>query len=103
MNTNSRNETQFGPDGVLDVCALPCSIKHGLIIRTCLNLPVGGQFILLNSHHPQKLLNQLAAEWPAAFAWEVLVNLPEECRVRITKLKLTAAKSQPLPPLVCSH
>jgi uncharacterized protein (DUF2249 family) len=103
MNTNSPVETQVGPDGVLDVCALPCSIKHGLIIRTCLNLPVGGHFILLNGHHPQKLLNQLAAEWPEAFTWAELVNTPEECRVKITKLKLTIARREPLPPLVCSH
>lgn len=103
MNTNPPVETQPGPDGVLDVCALPCSIKHGLIIRTCLNLPVGGHFTLLNSHHPQKLLNQLAAEWPETFAWEQLVSLPEECRVKITKLKVAAEKASFPAAFVCSH
>ncbi len=96
-------ETQVGPDGVLDVCALPCSIKHGLIIRTCLNLPVGGHFVLLNSHHPQKLLNQLATEWPEAFAWATLANAPEECRVKITKLKATPENAGLPAAFACSH
>ena len=51
MNTTIENP--IGPDGILDVRELPCSIKHGLIIRTCLNLPVGGHFILWYGHYPQ--------------------------------------------------
>ena len=103
MKTTSTIENPIGPDGVLDVRELPCSIKHGLIIRTCLKLPVGGHFILVNGHNPQKLLHQLAVEWPDTFAWEQLVNTPEECRVKITKLKIADEKTT-LPAMpVCSH
>ena len=101
MNTTTENP--IGPDGVLDVREMPCSIKHGLIIRTCLALPVGGHFILWNGHHPQKLLDQLAIEWPEAFAWAQLVNTPEECRVKITKLKIAEAKAAMPAAPVCSH
>ena len=99
MNTT---ENPIGPDGVMDVREMPCSVKHGLIIRTCLQLPVGGHFILLNGHNPQKLLNQLAEGWPKTFAWEHLVNTPEECRVKITKLRPVV---EPVVPVAssCGH
>ncbi len=100
---NLTTENPIGTDGVLDVRELPCSVKHGLILRTCLALPVGGHFILLNSHHPQKLLNQLAVEWPETFAWEPLVNTPEACRVKITKLKIADAKAEMPAAPACSH
>ncbi len=103
MNTECSLEPTIGPDGVLDVRELPCSIKHGLVVRTCLNLPVGGHFILWNHHNPQKLLNQLAVEWPGAFAWDVLLDTPEECRVKISKLKAAAMKATLPTPPVCSH
>lgn len=100
---NNTIENPIGPDGVLDVRELPCSIKHGLILRTCLALPVGGHFTLLNGHNPQKLLNQLDTEWPETFTWAQLVNAPEECRVKITKLKIADEKATlPVAPM-CSH
>jgi len=101
MNTNI--ETTVGADGILDVRELPCSIKHGLVLRTCLALPVGGHFILRNGHNPQKLLDQLAAEWPETFAWAHVVNTPEECRVKITKLKIAEAKAEMPAAPACSH
>lgn len=103
MNSHATVETQIGADGVLDVCALPCAIKHGLIIRTCLNLPIGGSFVLLNGHDPLKVLKQIDAEWPESFAWEHLVNRADECRVKITKLQFAAAKVRMPAALVCSH
>ena len=81
-------------DQVLDVRAIPCAVKHGLIIRQWLNLPVGGHFILLNHHDPVPLRHQFAAQWPGAFTWEYLVNEPEECRIEITKLKSAAPPAQ---------
>jgi uncharacterized protein (DUF2249 family) len=100
---NTTIETNIGADGVLDVRELPCSIKHGLVLRTCLALPVGGHFILWNGHNPQRLLDQLAVEWPETFAWAHLVNTPEECRVKITKLKLAEIKAEMPAAPVCSH
>jgi len=91
-NTTSPGENLIGPDGVMDVRPIPCSIKHGLIIRTWLKLPVGGHFILLNDHDPVPLYHQFAAQWPEAFRWEHLVRVPGECRIKITKLKGSPAE-----------
>src|SRR3954453_16164884 len=92
MTPNLPPETLIGPDKVMDVRTIPCSIKHGLIIQTWLNLPVGDHFILLNDHDPVPLYYQFSAQWPATFSWEHVVKGPEEFRVKITKLKpLTAA------------
>ena len=89
--TTTSTENLVGADKVLDVRTIPCSIKHGLIIRTWLALPVGDHFILLNDHDPVPLRYQFAAQWPDTFTWEHLVNSPAEVRVKITKLKpLTA-------------
>jgi uncharacterized protein (DUF2249 family) len=71
----------------MDVRPIPCSVKHGLIIRIWLDLPVGDHFILLNDHDPAPLRYQFAAQWPNAFAWEHLVKDPAEFRIKITKLK----------------
>ena len=71
---------------VLDVRPIPCSIKHKLIIQQWLDLPVGGQFVLLNDHDPVPLYYQFAALWPGAFNWVHLTKGPAEYRVQITKL-----------------
>ena len=89
MNTNIQNEIVIGPDQVMDVRPIPCSIKHKLIIRTWLELAVGEHFILLNDHDPVPLYYQFSAQWPSAFTWEHTVKGPEEFRVKITKLKQT--------------
>jgi uncharacterized protein (DUF2249 family) len=88
MSTN--RESIIGPDKVMDVRLIPCSIKHGLIIKQWLELPVGDHFILLNDHDPVPLYYQFAAQWPSAFTWDHLVKSPEEVRVKITKLKAVA-------------
>lgn len=75
------------PDKVMDVRPIPCSIKHGLIIKRWLDLRAGDHFVLLNDHDPVPLYYQFAAQWPGAFTWEHLVKGPEEFRVKITKLK----------------
>jgi uncharacterized protein (DUF2249 family) len=87
MKNTTLTENLVGPDKVMDVRPIPCSIKYGLIIRTWLDLPVGDHFILLNDHDPVPLYYQFATQWPGAFTWEHLVKGPEEIRVKITKLK----------------
>jgi uncharacterized protein (DUF2249 family) len=77
----------IGPDKVMDVRVIPCSIKHGLIIRTWKGLPLGDHFILLNDHDPVPLFYQFSAEWPGAFTWDHLERGPEKFRVKITKIK----------------
>ena len=91
MNATIKPQILIGTDKVMDVRPIPCSIKHGLIVRAWLELLVGDHFILLNDHDPVPLYYQFSAQWPGAFTWEHLVKGPEEFRVKITKLKATAA------------
>lgn len=90
MKQNITAPNLIGPDKVMDVRPIPCSVKHGLIIKNWLNLAVGDHFILLNDHDPVPLYYQFNAEWPGAFTWEHLVKGPDEFRVKIKKLKSTA-------------
>lgn len=77
----------IGPDRVLDVREIPCSVKHGLILQTFRDLAVGDHFILVNGHDPQPLYYQFSAEWPGTFTWEHLLRQPEEVRVKVTKTR----------------
>ena len=97
MNTTEQNTNLIGHDRVMDVRPIPCSIKHGLIIRAWLDLPVGAHFILLNDHDPVPLYYQFSAQWPETFTWEHLVRRPDEVRVKITKLKSLAESAEPVP------
>ncbi len=74
----------------MDVRPIPCSIKHGLILKTWRALPVGDYFVLLNDHDPVPLRYQFEAEFPGAFKWEYMGRGPDDFRVKLTKL-------QPLP------
>lgn len=93
----------IGSDKVMDVRTIPCSTKHGLIIKTWLDLPVGDHFILLNDHDPVPLRYQFAAQWQDTFSWEHLVNIPGEARVKITKLKTLATPSKPIATQCHGH
>jgi uncharacterized protein (DUF2249 family) len=90
MNTNITAPNLIGTDKVMDVRPIPCSVKHGLIIKNWLELAVGDHFILLNDHDPVPLYYQFSAQWPGAFTWQHLVKGPEEFRVKITKVKPTS-------------
>ena len=103
LNTQLKPEDLIGPDRVMDVRPIPCSIKHGLIIRTWLQLPVQDYFILLNDHDPVPLFYQFSAQWPGAFTWEHLVKGPEEYRVKITKVLASAPSASPTPECCGGH
>jgi uncharacterized protein (DUF2249 family) len=106
MHTPTQNmptETLIGPDHVMDVREIPCSVKHGLILSTCVKLPVGGHFILLNGHDPVPLRDRIATIWPDAFAWEYLAQRENEVRVKITKLKAVTEAVDMTPSHACSH
>src|ERR1039457_2030712 len=98
-----QTEHLIGADKVMDVRSIPCSVKHGLIIRTWLELPVGDQFILLNDHDPVPLYYQFAAQWPEAFTWEHLVQAPDKSRIKITKLNPPAAPASPIAECCGGH
>ena len=87
MNQNTIAPKLIDANRVMDVRLIPCSVKHGLIIKNWLDLAVGEHFILLNDHDPVPLYYQFAAQWPNAFSWQHLAKGPEEFRVKITKLK----------------
>jgi len=97
MNTSIPSPNLIGPDRVMDVRPIPCSIKHGLIIQTWLDLQVGQHFILLNDHDPVPLFYQFSAQWPDTFTWQHLVKTPDEVRVKITKLRPLTAATAPVP------
>src|SRR4249919_629098 len=103
MNTSIQTESLIGPDKVMDVRPIPCSVKHGLIIRTWLDLPVGDHFILLNDHDPVPLYYQFSAQWPGAFTWEHLVKGPDEFRVQITKLRPLTETVESVPSCCGGH
>jgi len=83
-------EPAIGPDKVLDVRTIPCSIKHGLVLRTWDALPAGDYFILHNDHDPVPLRYQIDAEYPGTLQWDYVERAPESCQVKLTKLKPTA-------------
>src|ERR1035437_3302253 len=98
-----QTETIISADKVMDVRSIPCSVKHGLIIKQWLDLAVGDHFILLNDHDPVPLRYQFAAQWPDTFTWEHMVNLPDEARVKITKLKALGEPAEPVATACGGH
>jgi len=102
MTNTTPTEITLTPDKVMDVRNIPCSIKHGAIVRTFQELPVGDYFILLNDHNPVRLRDQFAAQWPDTFAWQYFEQGPNDFRVKITKLAALPAGSVP-PSGACQH
>lgn len=96
-------ENIIGADKVMDVRELDCSIKHPLIVKTWMELPVGGHFILVNGHDPLGIKNQFAAQWPGTISWEYLAQGPDEFRVKITKLKPLGASAVPVATSCREH
>ena len=84
---STQTESLIGNDKVMDVRPIPCSIKHGLILKTWRELRVGDYFILLNDHDPVPLRYQFQAEFGGAFTWDYLQRGPEDFRVKITKVQ----------------
>ncbi len=81
----------------LDVRVIPCRDKHARIFQRWTELPVGEHFILVNDHDPVPLYYQFAAQFPGAFAWEYLMEGPQEFQVKITRVAASSA-SAPVPP-----
>ena len=90
----------LGPDKVLDVRPIPCSIKHKLILKTWFELAPGDHFILLNDHDPIPLRYQFEAEFSDAFRWEYVERGPDAFRVKITKLTAVPTAELASP---CGH
>lgn len=92
---NALAESIIEPGHVMDVRPIPCSIKHGQILKRWRELSVGDFFVLLNDHDPVPLYYQFAAEFPGVFTWEHLERGPEDFRVKITKVKPIDASPTP--------
>jgi len=97
---HNTTEITIGTDKTLDVRAVPCSVKHPLIVRTFQELAVEDYFILLIDHDPARLRDQFNAQWPGAFTWQYLQLGPEDFRVKITKIQSLPAGTT-LPALNC--
>jgi uncharacterized protein (DUF2249 family) len=102
MNTPSTEPT-LDANKVMDVRPIPCSIKHGLIMRTWMDLAVDDHFILLNDHDPVPLYYQFAAMFPGSFTWEYMERGPSDFRVKISKTRrVTDVRVESLPQ-GCNH
>lgn len=88
---------------VMDVRPIPCSIKHGMIMRTWMELAVDDHFILLNDHDPVPLYYQFSAMFPGCFTWEYLERGPENFRVKISKTRRVVDVSVDSLPQGCNH
>ncbi len=93
----NNTESIVNSDKVMDVRPIPCSIKHGLILKTWFNLAPGDYFILLNDHDPIPLRYQFEAEFGDSFAWEYLERGPAEFRVKISKLAAVESRALQSP------
>jgi uncharacterized protein (DUF2249 family) len=78
-------------NGVLDVRTVPCSIKHGLILQTWRDLPVGDSFTLRNGHDPVPLRYQIEAEYPGALQWDYVARSADDVSVKLTKVREVVA------------
>jgi uncharacterized protein (DUF2249 family) len=87
---------------IFDGRAIPCSVKHGLIIEKWRALPVGAAFVLVNDHDPARMHQQISELWPETCDWKYLVQGPEEFRIQITKSKPLPETATP-EPLSCGH
>lgn len=68
-----------------DVRELPCSIKHGLILKRWQALKPGEYFILINGHDPVPLYYQFSAQYPGDFDWSYEYRRENEVAVRISR------------------
>jgi len=93
----------IGADKVMDVREIPCATKHPLLVKTFMELPPGGYFILLNAHEPVRLRDQFAAQWPGTFTWESQPAAPGESRTKVTKLKPLGEPAQPIATACDGH
>jgi uncharacterized protein (DUF2249 family) len=84
-------------DKTMDVRPIPCSIKHGMIMKRWFELATGDHFILLNDHDPVPLYYQFQAQFGNAFSWEYVERGPEDFRVRITKVSPVMPVEMPSP------
>jgi uncharacterized protein (DUF2249 family) len=82
---------------MLDLREVPCSLKHGWILRTFVALKPGEHFILRNGHDPVPLRYQFEAEFPGAFDWDYVHRLPEDVAVKISKTRELPANQGSLP------
>jgi len=71
---------------ILDGRGLSCRVKHPLVFQRWYELPIGGQFILINDHDPVPLYHHFCAEFPGAFNWESNQVEPNTFHVTITRL-----------------
>jgi len=101
---NTEMNTYMDANRVMDVRTVPCSIKHGLILQTWRELPVGGHFILRNGHDPVPLRYQIEAEFPGSLQWEYVARAADDVSVKLTKVSDAVAATAPSRTTTCgSH
>ena len=74
----------------LDVRSVPKPQRHPLIFARFDQLPVGGSFVLVNSHDPKHLREEFDRDHPGAYDWTYLSTGEERLwRIRITRRTAT--------------
>ena len=77
--------SQSSEQTTIDVRQIPPRQRHPLIFDTFDKLSSGEGFVLVNDHDPRPLFYQFEAERAGLFAWDKLMDGPEEWRVLITR------------------
>lgn len=78
-------------DIVLDARAVPHAIRHATVRGAFGAIPVGGSMLLVAPHDPARLLAQLHGDAEGALGVEYELDVPGECRVRLTRLAAPAS------------
>jgi uncharacterized protein (DUF2249 family) len=99
----TENQDDMDANRVMDVREVPCSIKHGLILQTWRDLPVGGSFVLRNGHDPVPLRYQIEAEYPGSLQWDYVARAADDVSVKLTKVRETAGPAVAFTSSCGSH
>ena len=72
-------------DVVLDVHVLPRPIRHAAVLGALNAIEVGRALVLVSPHEPLRMLAQIAAAHPDAFAVSYLEQGPDAWRIRLER------------------
>lgn len=70
---------------VLDVRAVPHSIRHATVLGAVGAIPAGGSLLLVAPHDPLPLLDQIEAQEPGSFTVRYEESGPEAWRLQLTR------------------
>lgn len=69
----------------IDVREIPLTRRYPQVFAASARLAAGQAFVLVGSHDPQRLREELQSAYPGRFGWDYLEAGPERWRVRIAR------------------